>query len=150
MIKRHLPLVLLVLYMTIVLYLTVLGREPIGCYQYDLSPIRKIHQLFTVGYYGHGQYILREILLNILMFVPVGALLAGSRSRSHVSPSFSHLKPIIIGFCLSLTIELLQLLTCRGCCETNDLVHNTIGCAIGYGIVGGGLRRLRGRLNDNF
>jgi glycopeptide antibiotics resistance protein len=39
-----------------------------------------------------------------------------------------------IGCLLSAAIEILQLLTRRGVCNIDDVIHNTIGCAIGYGI----------------
>lgn len=42
------------------------------------------------------------------------------------------LKVLLTGFLLSILIELLQLASGRGLCETNDVVHNTIGCMLGY------------------
>lgn len=50
--KKYFTLFLVVLYMTIVLYLTVFGRNTNECYKFELS-LDKIQQLFTVGYYGH-------------------------------------------------------------------------------------------------
>lgn len=36
---------------------------------------------------------------------------------------------------MSLIIELLQLVMLKGCAEMDDIIHNTIGCMIGYGIL---------------
>ena len=36
---------------------------------------------------------------------------------------------------LSVVIEVLQLITARGLCEFDDVMHNMIGAAIGVGIV---------------
>ena len=69
-----------------------------------------------------------EILLNLALFVPVGFLLGG------IMPSKGFVKACLIGCMLSILIELLQLATGRGLCETNDVIHNTVGCIIGYSI----------------
>ena len=35
---------------------------------------------------------------------------------------------------LSIMIELLQFILKRGLCETDDVIHNVLGAAIGFGI----------------
>lgn len=40
-------------------------------------------------------------------------------------------KGILYGFLLSVTVELLQYVFCLGYCEMDDVLHNTIGAAIG-------------------
>lgn len=66
-----------------------------------------------------------EILLNIALFVPIGFLLGGMMQKGIV-------KVLLIGCVLSSLIELLQLASGRGLCETNDVIHNTVGCMVGY------------------
>ena len=68
---------------------------------------------------------LMEVLLNVALFVPIGFLLGGIMPKGF-------LKVLLIGFLLSCLIELLQLTSGRGLCETNDVVHNTVGCMLGY------------------
>lgn len=68
---------------------------------------------------------LMEILLNVALFVPMGSLLGGIMPKGF-------LKVLLSGCLLSIMIELLQLASGRGLCETNDVVHNTIGCMLGY------------------
>ena len=68
-----------------------------------------------------------EILLNIALFVPIGFLLGGIMPKGF-------LKVLFTGCFLSILIELLQLATGRGLCETNDVIHNTVGCMVGYGL----------------
>ena len=75
-----------------------------------------------------------EILLNVALFVPIGFLLGGMVKKGFVKACF-------IGCMLSILIELLQLATGRGLCETNDVIHNTVGCMIGY-VVAMAMRRL--------
>lgn len=67
-------------------------------------------------------------IMNVLVFVPIGILL---------STIFKKCKLwiiILIGFCISISIELTQLLFNKGFAELDDVFHNTIGCIIGYGI----------------
>ena len=66
-----------------------------------------------------------EILLNVALFIPIGFLLGGTMSKGF-------LKVLFTGCILSIFIELLQLATGRGLCETNDIIHNTMGCMVGY------------------
>lgn len=66
-----------------------------------------------------------EILLNVALFVPIGFLLGGMVKKGFV-------KACLIGCVLSILIELLQFATGRGLCETNDVIHNTVGCMVGY------------------
>ena len=72
----------------------------------------------------------RNIILNILMFVPIGfmmPLLIKKCERWYIT--------YLVGFCITLFIETLQLISKRGIFEVDDIVNNTLGCVIGYGIV---------------
>ena len=42
---------------------------------------------------------------------------------------------LIFAVLLSIAIELLQFVSCRGLCELDDVLHNSIGAVIGLGIV---------------
>ena len=66
-----------------------------------------------------------EVLLNVALFVPIGFLLGGIMSKGF-------LKVLFTGCLLSILIELLQLASGMGLCETNDVIHNTVGCIMGY------------------
>lgn len=71
------------------------------------------------------------VIENILLFIPFGMLM----------PLCLKKIPIwgitLIGFCLSLCIEILQLLTARGYFQTDDLIMNTLGCLSGACVVRG-------------
>ena len=62
---------------------------------------------------------LMEVLLNVALFVPIGFLLGGIMPKGF-------LNVLLTGFLLSILIELLQLASGRGLCETNDVIHNTV------------------------
>lgn len=71
-----------------------------------------------------------EILLNILMLVPCGILLP----LIYKIKKSKFMNTILTGMVISCCIEALQLILRRGLFEFDDIIHNTIGCAVGYGV----------------
>ena len=66
-------------------------------------------------------------VFNVLVFTPVGlALCLSFKKHRWLVP--------LIGFGLSFTIELLQLLFLKGCTDVDDVIHNTLGCLVGCGM----------------
>lgn len=65
-------------------------------------------------------------LLNVFLFLPLGFLMP-VLWKEYKSSS----KTILLGFCISLSIELLQILTYRAT-DINDLITNTFGTYLGY------------------
>lgn len=75
------------------------------------------------------RHAVTTVILNILLFVPLG----------YLSPlSFAKInrcwKVLLLGFLFSLLIETVQLITRLGWFDASDLLHNTLGAVIGYGI----------------
>ena len=68
-----------------------------------------------------------------LSLCPLGFLLGLRCSNSlRGSSGLRNLKgAMLLGLITSVTIELLQLITRTGTCETDDVICNTVGCAIG-------------------
>ena len=68
----------------------------------------------------------KNSILNVLLFIPLGILLPllwdNYKSCRHT---------VLFGFAMSLTIELLQILTYRTT-DVNDLITNTLGAYLGY------------------
>ena len=69
---------------------------------------------------------LKNGILNVLLFVPLGVMLPVFWEQFR-----SWKKTVCFGFCMSLTIELLQILTMRAT-DINDLITNCLGAALGY------------------
>ena len=82
-----------------------------------------------IPFWSYGVKSLRmEILLNIILFIPVGLL----------APRW---KTVGLTAGYSMLIELAQLISCRGLFEFDDVIHNALGTAVGVLIVLG-IRRL--------
>ena len=68
----------------------------------------------------------KNSILNILLFVPLGAMLPILWNKFRIEK-----RTVFLGFCMSLSIELLQMLTFRAT-DVNDLITNTFGTILGF------------------
>lgn len=102
--------VLIALYIFFILWVTLFTR--------NVATVRVFKGLFWEA----KNHLWHFIVLNILLFMPLGFLL-----RS-ITDSW---KTIVYGFLLSLFVETTQYWFCLGSCELDDLLNNTIGCGIG-------------------
>ena len=122
---RYSAVLLLVEWVMVVLAMTVVFRVPRAERGLSLIPL--------VSYfdYGTNSYFMEKAALNILnvaLFLPIGLLLGcGFRNNTWQ-------KVFATGAGLSVLIELMQLIFKRGLCETDDVIHNVVGCMIGYGV----------------
>lgn len=133
--KKFVLWALLAEYLFIVLGVTLLFRSPMPARTIHLSPFWIYSVLGTAA---HSD-ALKDIVHNLLLFLPFGALLAG------INPSLKWYKVLLIGLACSLSIEVLQYAFLRGDAQTDDLLHNTVSCLIGWGVVkgvGGSQRRI--------
>lgn len=122
--------IFLLAYISLVFYFTIISRELSDEYKMELMPFKTIIDFFNVGYEGHGRYILREVLLNIVLLVPVGFMLG---FHSFLPKNDINIRKVfLVGFLISLLIETLQLISKTGTFEVDDLIYNTLGCAMGY------------------
>ena len=71
---------------------------------------------------------LQDEWLNIVFFMPLGFL------WPLLWPKKGWKSAVLGGFLLSLLVEVLQALTRRGVFETDDLINNTLGALLGYGL----------------
>lgn len=67
-------------------------------------------------------------LPNVLMFIPLGVFLTTLWGRFRCG-----LRACLFGFWVSMTIELLQIFTFRAT-DVNDLITNTLGTILGWGL----------------
>ena len=117
-------------YLFFLLYATLLSRTAGKEYSYRVEPLVTLRQAFAAdGTLALGEpKILEGIVINLLLMVPVGYLL----------PQLFELpaaKVTLLGAGLSLSIELIQLITRLGMFELDDFIYNTLGTALGYGLL---------------
>jgi hypothetical protein len=113
-------------YLLVILIATVFSRDVIGESYWNQLVSFDISSAWTRGPGIYGAIdTANELLLNIIMFIPFGYLLA----RIIAGKIW-----IVFGGCLliTLSIETLQLLTKRGFFELADILLNMAGAMIGY------------------
>ncbi len=140
---RYSSILLLIEYIFLLYCSTVIFRKTGEVRQYDFHPFWSYDR----------PDLLAENIMNVVVFVPVGMIL-GSLLR--VKGSFSRAalfvkarqarahefrmtlwKALLIGCSISISIEALQFCLIRGFSEIDDVMHNTLGCVIGYMLVKG-------------
>ena len=119
------------------LYCTTFSRVPNSGRMIDLRPFKTYFELFKEPLEGGGEvtglfaWFMKDtsplvgLILNILLYYPLGYLLP---------ILFPKLKPkyvILIGCLCSIATEANQYIFKVGWCETDDVIHNTLGTAIG-------------------
>ena len=110
---------ILIGYVFLTICATVLFRETSETMRYSFYPFRSYTQLYDK--------LLAQIILNVAMLIPIGYLGGVAIKKMNTT------KILAFGCLLSLTIEIIQLFSRRGVFNIDDVIHNTLGCAIGYG-----------------
>lgn len=98
-----------------VLITTLLMRKTLEQYTYDLIPFSSLF----------GANML-DFIFNIILFIPIGILTPYLIKRKN-----KYKLTVLIGFCASLIIESVQLITRLGEFETDDIITNTFGTFVG-------------------
>lgn len=121
---RYASVLLLVEWVVLMLFATVIFRTASAERDFRLIPFSSY---WDFGPHGYLLEMVGENILNALLFVPVGFLLR----CGFIGMTWK--RALLIGSGLSVSIEFMQLLSHKGCCEVDDVLHNTLGCLIGYG-----------------
>ena len=139
---RSVMQLLLPAYLLLNLYFTLLMREPGEDYPIILTPLRSyfavlgwdVQSFPVVGQLLQGSWeepiafafeSLIGIVQNLILFMPFGFLLCGATDQPRTS------RILLLGFLLSLSIELCQLLFRLGWFEIDDILHNVLGTYLG-------------------
>lgn len=115
----------LVLYVVLLIGVTMLNRTPQKDYQIEFVPFWSYVEVVQKKDFG----LLRQIIGNVLVFIPWPILFAA------VFPAMRKFR-LAVGsaFLFSAIVEITQLVFRIGLYEFDDMFHNVLGAAIGYGI----------------
>jgi len=113
---RWSSVLLLIEYIFLLFCSTVIFRPTGDTRQYDFHPFWS---------YDRPE-LLVENIMNVVVFIPVGLLLGSAFKQ------MTWWKALLIGCSISITIEALQFWFMKGFSEVDDVMHNTVGCIMGY------------------
>lgn len=129
---------ILLTYVGMVLYLTLVARGPMGYTEHNKVAFLESYKDAWVSFSYRSWYLL---ILNILMFVPIGFLLPIAWNKCQ-----RFWITYLLGILFTVFIEVTQFVTGRGIFEGDDILNNALGCMIGYGfwkIADTGIARIR-------
>ena len=114
-------------YVTLILYFTIYIKEtqPGNNYNYTLF------WSYLDDAAGEGSFYFKENMLNAFLFMPLGALFPLAFKRIRWWQVF------LLSLCLSVIIELIQLITKCGFSELDDVFHNSLGSMVGFFLLKG-------------
>ncbi|MCD7844641.1 MAG: VanZ family protein [Oscillospiraceae bacterium] len=116
-------------YIFFILLITLIARTPADEPKAKLIPFWSWYEAIV----NANKSLFVEIVLNIALFLPAG-LMFTLIYPNKTSTAFRPIHVFLIGFIFSAVIETVQLITCRGLFEWDDMLHNGIGCLLGYGM----------------
>lgn len=111
-------------YLVLILVLAVFGRTVGEERTFDFTPFWGYREIRE----GH-ELLLTQIIANVVAFVPIGLLLGCAFGKR-----MKWWNVLIIGGGFSLLIETFQFVMKRGFAEVDDVMHNVVGCMIGWGV----------------
>ena len=118
--------ILFIIYLLHVYGSTVFSRLP-STRKYQLEVFWSWKEILNSMNTTYPKYeLLLENTLNVIMLLPLGIFLPlvyGKKIDWKVG--------LLIGFCISFSIELMQLILCRGMFDVDDIIHNSLGFLMG-------------------
>ena len=116
----------LVIYIVVIFGATIFTRSSTFTAKYvNLA----LFSQYIYAWYNINTLELRNIILNILMFVPVGFLVP--YCYANLSKIY---KTMLLSLLMSFSIEFAQLITGRGIFALDDILNNVFGAFAGYGL----------------
>lgn len=124
---------LFIIYMCVLMYVVffaeAMGRTSQDGYVYNLTPLKEIKRFMKYIWDNDalGSVARLNIFGNIIAFIPFGIYLPYTSESK-----LGFISTFLYTFSLSLTIELVQLITKVGSCDVDDIILNSLGGVIGY------------------
>lgn len=130
--RRIFMLLLFWIYMGAMIYFLFIGERygnPYHDYRYNLVVFQEIRRFITYRESVGTISFLLNIIGNIFAFSPFGFFLP------EISPKMRNFwKVLSMSFLVTMCIECTQLVTKLGVFDVDDLIMNTLGGVIGYGL----------------
>ena len=130
---RRMGILLFVIYIIFLVYFLFFSEEygraaeAQRVYRYNLIPFVEIRRFWIYREQLGTFAVFSNIFGNVIGFLPFGFILPVIFRRMN-----SGFLICVSGFILSLTVEVIQLVTKVGCFDVDDMILNTLGATLGY------------------
>lgn len=122
--RKEISTALLGVTVALILWITILSREKLIGMPITYHPFHSLLSFLKELQRGR----IGNSFGNIILFMPIGVLLPVVTGWKKMW------KTVVAGISFSLFIEIIQLITSRGCFDFDDVLLNGMGTAIGFGI----------------
>lgn len=119
--KHNIRLSSCISYLVLILFTTVILRKSTGLHEVNFEVLWSYREFMK----GYRPDLFCEVAANVIMLIPLGALVASLVERNRFFISIMTCTLFVI------TIELLQLILQRGLCEIDDVISGIVGAGIG-------------------
>lgn len=123
LIWRYINIVICVFSLLLIMKMTILGRN-VGNREIELLPF------YTIYTISDNSEAVRMMVMNIVLFFPLGLTMPVALGQSK-NVRHKWLLCIVVGFAISICVEIIQYYFCIGRAETDDVICNTLGCLVG-------------------
>ena len=130
---RTLGTILFILYVLALIYFLFFSEEYGRAameerqYRYNLIPFVEIRRFWVYRKQLGVMAVVTNLFGNVIGFLPFGFILPVILDKMR-----SGWLIVLAGFGLSVTVEVIQLITKVGCFDVDDMILNTAGAALGY------------------
>ena len=130
---RRLSILLFVLYILLLVYFLFFSEEYGRAameerqYRYNLIPFVEIRRFWVYRKQLGFMAVVTNLFGNVIGFLPFGFILPVILDKMR-----SGWLIVLAGFGLSVTVEVIQLITKVGCFDVDDMILNTLGGLLGY------------------
>lgn len=128
--RHRIRLVLFIAYCLFIIYYTLLSRNAGDSHRADLRLMWAYREMLT----GHPEWKedVGYNVKNIMFFIPFGLWFPEKITVPSVFKNKRCLLILSAGILFPFFIEITQYATCRGLCETDDVLCNGLGSLLGY------------------
>lgn len=129
--RKKWVIVLLVLYLVVLFYLLFfaeqMGRSGGAEYRYNMVPFKEIKRFVLNARTLGIRAVVLNVLGNIVVFIPLGYFIPRV-----LKDNPGAIVSVLLCMEFSLAVELVQLISKKGCCDVDDVILNTLGGLMGY------------------
>jgi len=131
-IHRWIKLGAFIVYISVLIYFLffadMLGRtSSVNSYRYNLVPFKEIRRFIVYSGLLGASSVFTNLIGNVVAFIPFGIFLPILTNNS-----LKIFQVTLFTFALTLSIELIQLMSRVGIFDVDDIILNTLGGIIGY------------------
>ncbi len=125
---RHMVGLLLIEYVFVLFCTTIFVRKTKEVAAFSFEPFWTYREIEK----GVRDDLFPQIIMNVSVFIPIGIMIGVLSEKQNICKRW--FIALGVGLALSVSVESMQFFFKKGFAELDDVMHNTLGCFIGFGL----------------